>query len=89
MPTNASAAITILAVLRTNQSWVVTELTFMAGWWICTAIKMAPATAALMPADRVSLEGVIDMVGSFVLSGEVSDAVVDGTKGCGDADITR
>ena len=35
----------------------------MAGWWICTAIKMAPATAALMPAARVSLEGVIDMAG--------------------------
>jgi hypothetical protein len=32
MPASASAAIITLAVLRTNQSLVVTEVTFMGGW---------------------------------------------------------
>ena len=57
MPTSASAAMTTLAMLRTNQSVVVTEATFMGGCLIWTAMKIRPAIAAQMPAARVKAGG--------------------------------
>ena len=41
IPARANAAMITLAVWRTTQSWVVTESTFMAGWWIWTAMKIS------------------------------------------------
>ena len=63
MPASASAAMTTLAMLRTSHWVVVTEVTFMGGCSIWTAMKIRPAVAAQMPAARVRRVVVMVMAG--------------------------
>jgi hypothetical protein len=63
MPASASAAMTTLAMLRTTQSVVVTDVTSMGGWLIWTAMNSSPAIAAEMPAARARLRVVMVMTG--------------------------
>ena len=65
MPASASAAMTALAELRSTHSAVSTVATSIGGWLIWTAMNSEPATAALMPAARVSPVGVMVMSGSW------------------------
>ena len=62
-PARASADITTLAVLRRTQPVVRAEAPTMGGWLIWTRTKMAPATAAAMPAVWPSREVVMVMAG--------------------------
>ena len=81
MPTSASAAMTAFAVLRTTQSVLATEARSMGGWLIWTAMKISPATAALMPAARVRLVVVMVTTDSWVAAGRAGCPAMSRTVG--------
>src|SRR4029079_3514558 len=76
MPARARAAMIILAQLRISGAVVATGATVMGGCLTWTAMKIAPATAALMPASRVRLLVVTVMVGSLSLGGRAASGDV-------------
>src|SRR3954453_16209407 len=83
MPASARAVITALAVQRTTHSLVSVRKLSKGGWLIWTAMKMAPAAAAAMPAAWVSVRVVTVMAGLLVGTGRAGRPAMSRTVGSG------